>query len=430
MKVTNERVENRQAFLTVELEPVEMEASLEKAYRRIVQKTNVPGFRKGKAPRPIIERYIGKDKLYTEALDHLIPDAYEKSLKEAELEPYAQPLIEITQREPLIFKATVPLLPIIELGDYHGLQLTPDVAEVTDDDYNDTLEQIRHQYATWEPVERPVQLNDLAVIDVSSDTEGEPFLNRQGLQYHVLSERPFPAPGFAEQLAGLKTGEEKAFTLKFPSDFPQSGLADKEPSFRVKVHEVKEEKLPEITIDLIKQIAPDLETMDQFRERMMSNLGLRAEEKCRLAFEERVFDAVVDVSHIEFPPLLVDLEIDRILNQQARSLGMSLEDYVERLNKTKEQLREELAPQATKTVTKSLVLGKVAEAEEVKVSHDEVDAEIENLTKTGTGDKNTMERYLKSQQGHESVERMLLTRKTVDLLLRAANSGDTQGGTK
>ncbi len=430
MKVTKERVENRQAFLTVELEPVEMEASLEKAYRRIVKRTNVPGFRKGKAPRSIIERYIGKDKLYTEALDQLIPDAYQKSLEETELEPYAQPLIEITQQEPLIFKATVPLLPIIELGDYRSLQLTPDPVEVTEDEYKDTIEQIRHQYATWEPVERPIQLNDLVVLDIASDTDGEAFLNRQGLQYHVLSERPFPAPGFAEQLVGLKTEEEKLFKCKFPSDFPQSGLANKEPSFKVKVHEVKEEKLPDISIDLVKQIVPDLDTMDQFREWMMSNLKLRAEEKGRLAFEERVVEAVVDMSHIEFPPLLIDLEIDRILNQQARSLGMSTEDYIERLNKTKEQLREELAPQATKTVTKSLILGKVAEVEKIEVSHEEVDTEIESLTKTATRDKDNMERYLKSQQGHESVERILFTRKTVNLLLQAVNSEDIEGGAK
>jgi trigger factor len=430
MKVTNERVENRQAFLTVELEPVEMEVSLEKAYRRIVKRTNVPGFRKGKAPRSIIERYIGKDKLYTEALDQLIPDAYQKSLEEAKLEPYAQPCIEIIQQEPLIFKATVPLLPVIELGDYRNLQLTPDPVEVTEDDYKDTLEQIRHQYATWEPVERPIQLNDLVILDIASDTDGEAFLNRQGLQYHVLGERPFPAPGFAEQLVGLKTEEEKLFKLKFPSDFPQSGLANKEPSFKVKVHEIKEEKLPDISANLVKQIVPDLDTMDQFREWMMSNLKLRAEEKGRLAFEERVVEAVVDMSHIEFPPLLVELEIDRILNQQARSLGMNTEDYIERLNKTKEQLREELAPQATKTVTKSLILGKVAEVEEIEVSHEEVDTEIDSLIKTATRDKDNMERYLKSQQGHESVERILFTRKTVNLLLQAVNSEDIEGGAK
>ena len=209
MKITKEKTEDSQAFLTIEMEPTEVEESLAEAYNRLVKKTNIPGFRKGKAPRQILEQYLGKESLLEDALNHLVPQAYEKAIAEQQIEALARPQIEIVQTDPVIFKATVPLAPVVKLGDYHHIQVTPDPVEVTEDKVNAVIEQLRHQNATWESVERAVAFGDLVVLDIKSDIDGEPFINQEGVQYQVFRDSPFPAPGFAKQLPGMKKGEEK-----------------------------------------------------------------------------------------------------------------------------------------------------------------------------------------------------------------------------
>ncbi|MBA7503507.1 Trigger factor [subsurface metagenome] len=427
MKVTNEKTENCQTFLTIEMEPAEVEESLEKSYSRLVRKTDIPGFRKGKAPRAILERHIGKESLLEDALNNLLPEAYEKAIKEQKIEAIAQPHIEITQTDPVVFTVTVPLLPKVELGDYHRIQVTPEPVELTEDDVNTVIEQLRHRHATWEPVERPVEFDDLVVLDIESNIEDKPFINQKAVQYQVLRDLPFLAPGFAEQLSGMKKNEEKEFKLQFPSDFPRGELAGKEPSFKVKITEIKQERLPELDDEFAKGVSPDFKTLDSLRERVSADLKLRAEEKARIDFEERVIEAAVDLAELEFPPILVENEIDRLLNQRFQRLqrgDQGLEEYLKSVNKTKEELREELHPLATKRVIRSLALGKIAEEEKIEVSDSEVDAEIENMIKNTTENKDELQKVLSTPQARESIEQLLVTRKTVQLLVEIAKGSN------
>jgi len=360
VKVIREKTENSQAFLSIEMEPAEVEDSLQKAYNRLVKRANIPGFRKGKAPREILEQYLGKESLLEDALNSLIPQAYEKAIREQEIEAFARPSIEVVQTDPVIFKATVPLRPRVKLGDYHSIQITEDRVEVKEEDVNAVIEQLRYQHAIWEPVERPVEYEDLVIIDIESSIEDKPFINEKGVQYQVLHDLPIPVPGFAEQLVGMKIGEDKEFRLQFPSDYPRSELVGKEPWFRVKVTEIKQRILPELNDEFAKEISSDFKNIDMLREKVSDDLRLRAEEKARVDFEERVIDAVIDLAEVEFPPILVELEIDSLLDEQSRRLQMSgrgLEEYLRSINKTEEELREELRPIATKRVTRSLVLG-------------------------------------------------------------------------
>ncbi len=425
MKVTNEKTENCQVFLSIEMEPAEVEESLEKSYYRLVRKMNIPGFRKGKAPREILERYIGKDSLLEDALDNLLPEAYEKAIKEQKIEAIAQPHIEIAQTDPVVFKATVPLPPKVELGDYHHIQVTPEPVESTGDDVNAVIEQLRHRHATWEPVERPVDFDDLVVLDIESNIEDKPFINQKAVQYQVLRDLPFPAPGFAEQLLGMKKNEEKEFKLQFPSDFPRGELAGKVPSFKVKISEIKQERLPELDDEFASRVNPDFKTLDSLQERVSTDLKLRAEEKARIDFEERVIEAVVDLAELEFPPILVEMEVARLLNEQSRHLQMSgkgLEEYLGTINKTKEELQEELHPVATKRVIRSLVLGNIAEEEKIEVSESEVNAEIENMIKSDTDNKDELPKFLNTPQARKSIEQLLITRKTMQRLVEIAKS--------
>ena len=429
MKVTNEKTENSQVFLSIEMEPAEVEKALEGSYHRLVKKTNIPGFRKGKAPRAILEHYIGRDSLLQDALNHLLPEAYERAIKEQEIDAFAQPHIEITQTDPVVFKATVPVRPTVTLGDYHSINLTPEPVELTEDNVNAVIERLHHQQATWEPVERPAGFDDLVVLDIESNIEGKPFINRTGLQYWVRRDVPFPVPGFAEQLPGMKRGEDKEFKLQIPSDYSESELAGKEPWFKVKITEIKEEKLPELNDELAKQISPEFETVDALRERVSTELRQQAEEKAKIDFEERVIQEVVNLAQVEFPPILVEMEIDRLVNEQSRRLQMSghgLEEYLSSINKTEAELREELQPLATKRITHSLVLGKIAEEEKFEVSDSEIDAEIEEVIKSSAKDKDEMQKLLKTPSSRESIKHLLVTRKTIRRLVEIAKGQATE----
>ena len=425
MKVTREKTENSQVFLSIEMEPAEVEESLAKSYYRLVKKTNIPGFRKGKAPRAILERYIGKESLLEDALNNLLPQAYEKAIKEQKIEAIAQPHIEIAQTDPVVFKAIVPLKPTVKLGGYHHVHITPEPVELTEDDIDAAIDQLRHRQAIWQPVERPVDFDDLVVLDIKSDIEGKPFINQKAVQYQVLHDLPFPAPGFAEQLPGMKRGEDKEFKLQFPLDYPRGDLAGKEPLFKVKVTEIKQERLPELDDEFARQIAPEFKSLASLREKVAADLELKAEERAKIDYEERVIEAVVDLTQLEFPPILVGMEINRLLKEQSRRLqmgGKALDEYLRSINKTEEELREELRPLATKRVTRSLVLGKVAEEEKIEANDSEINEEIGNMTKSAAENKDELQKFLNTPQPKESIKQLLITRKTIQRLVEIAKS--------
>ena len=423
MKVTNEKTENRQAFLTVEMEPAEVEKSLEEAYRRLVKRANIPGFRKGKAPRDVIERYLGRDSLLEDALNKLVPEACEQAIKEQEIEAIAHPQIEITQTEPLIFKATVPLTPQIELGDYHQVRLEPEPVSVDEEKVDQVLEQLRHQQAIWEPVERPLDFSDLVILDVESHIEDKPFISQKGVQYQVHRDSSAPAPGFAEQLLGMKKGEAKEFNIEYPPDYPRAELAGKEARFKVKIGEIKQEKLPDLNNELAREVDPKFKTLASLRKQVSADLQRNAERKARLDFEDRVIEAVTDTAQVEFPPILVELEIDQLIAQRLRSWQMdwdALGEYLNRINKTEEELREELRPLATKRVSRSLALGKIAATEKIRVTDAEIDTEIKNMLKGDIKDRDKLEKQLNTPQSRESIGQILFTRKTIRRLVAIA----------
>jgi trigger factor len=426
LKVTREKVENSQAFLTIEMEPAEMETGMQESYQRLVQKANIPGFRRGKAPRVVVERHLGKARLLEEALDRMIPRAYQQALKEQAIEPYAQPEVEITQTDPLIFKATVPLMPTVTLGDYRSIRMSPDPVDIKEENINALLEELRHQHAIWEPVERALDYNDMAVIDINGKVEEKPYVQKVAAQYQVLKDSITPAPGFAAQIVGMKKEETREFKLSFPADYPNSQAAGKEGHFVVKLHEIKEEKLSELNDDFAVQVSPELKTLVALREEVAKSLRLRAEERARMDFEERVINAAVTPSKIEYPPVLIDLEINRILNEQARQLqltGRGMDEYLRSINKSPEQLQEELRPAATRNVTVSLVLSKIAEAEKIEVTDEEINDGIKNMSRSiGEDKREEMQKLLDTPQNRESIKQSLRTRKTIERLTEIAKN--------
>jgi trigger factor len=430
VKVTKEKTENSQAFLTIEVEPGEVETGMQKAYQRVVKKANVPGFRKGKAPRELLERYIGKEALLEEALEDIVPDAYEKALKEQTLEPFAQPKIEVSQMEPVIFKAVVPLPPTVTPGDYKSIKVEPIASDFKDEDVDKVIEQLRHQNAVWEPVERPINTGDMVTMDIKSDVQGKPVINRDGWQYQLEPNTNFPLPGFAAQLVGLNQGEEKEFKLQMPVDYSNTELAGKDVAFRVKIGEIKQEKLPEINDEFAKIASPECQDVAALRERIATELKTRAEERARLDYEEKVIQAAVDISKVEYPPVMLESEIERLFNQQLQYLqmsGVNIESYLKALKKSPDDIRAEMKPRAEKRVLQSLVLEKIAEVEKTEVTDAEIDTEIETLLKSSNEKEQAEMRVsLNTPSSRESIKDMLLLRKAAQQLINIAKSSYTE----
>lgn len=426
MKVTNEKTENRQAYLRIEMEPAEIEVGTENCYRKLVKRVNVPGFRRGKAPRLIFERHFGKHELFHETLDDLIPDAYNKVIAEQKLEPIAQPTIQLVEEEPaVIFTAVVPLKPTVTPGDYHSIDLKPEPVTVTEEMVEKVVDRLRHQHATWEPVERAIELSDVVTLDVESTLLGEPLINQKGIQYQVVKDSLSPAPGFAEQLVGLKKGEEKQFTIKYPEDYAQNNVAGKEAIFKVKITETKQEKLPEINDEFAVQVGAEYTSVAVLRDKVREDLQKRTDEQINRDFEDRVIDAATAMSKVEYPPVMVVAETDHLIEREFRFLqhsGQDIEQYLKSINKTVDQIRQDLQPTAVKSVTQSLVLGKIAEQEKVEVTPAEVDAEIEGIVKNSTGDKAVLKRTLNDPRNRRSIEDTLITRKAVQRLVEIART--------
>lgn len=419
MKVTNEKTENRQAYLKIEIEPAEIEAQTETSYRRLVKRVNVPGFRRGKAPRNVFERTFGKDRLFHEMLDDLVPEAYKKAIDEQKLEPIAQPQIEIAEENPVVLKAVVPLKPVVTLGDYHAIEIKPREVNVTDEMVDKVVEQLRHQHATWEPVERGVEITDMVTIDMESTAKGEPFINRKGLEYRLLDEDTGPVPGFAGQLVGLKKGEEKEFSHKFPDDYFRKELTGADASFKIKVNEIKREVMPEVTDDFAKQVNSEFTTVDILRQKIHKELKERTEHEAQHEFEDQVIASATGMSQVEYPPVILEAEIDHLLERNFRYIqqtGQDLEHYLKTIGKTVDQMRDELRPAAQTRVAESLVLGKIAEQEKTEVTPAEIDAEIEEMLKNSQGDKEALKKALNTEQNRESLENTLVTRKVLKRL--------------
>ena len=428
MKVSNQSIENSQAILHIEAEPQEMEESLNKAYHHLVKEIDIPGFRKGKAPRHVLERYVGKEELQREALEHLIPQLCNQVIEEQKMEVIAQPQIEIIQVDPVVFKSTFPLRPQVELGDYQHIRLSPEPAEVTEEEISSVIEQLRERRAVWAPAEHPVSFGDLVTVDIEEKREGDLINSYQGQQLPVIQDSPLPLPGFAEHLVGMEKGEERKFSLSYSDDYELKELAGKQYNFKVKLIEVKEKHLPELNDEFTKSLGQGMETLDALRGSTATSLKNIAEERAKRDFEQKVIEAVVDLAKVEFPPILVEQEIDRFLSERDRMFRRQggLESYLKTFNKTEEEVREELRPRATERVIQSLVLGKIAEEKKIEASPTEIEAEIENIIGGDKENAEELHKIFSTQQGHRWIEERLITQKTVQHLVEIATSNATE----
>ena len=427
MKVSTERIPQSQIVLEIEVEPERIEKSLDAAYRRLVRRTSVPGFRRGKAPRIMLERHLGRDTLFQEALDRLIPEVYREAIEQEDIDAIELPQVEMVSTEPLVMKATVPVRPTVELGDYRTISVPRDPVIVPEERVDEALDHLRHRYANLEPVERPVAWGDVVTADVSGAVDGAKLFERKDVEFHLHQDRAVFLPGLAEEIIGLSKGAEKEFELKLPADFPEAELADKVCLCRVAVHEVKEEKLPVLDDAFARQVGEGFDNVDALRQRLNDDLHKAEEESALDRYQGQILATLEEGARLEFPPVLVDKEIDRLLREQLGPRNeRGLEQYLQRVGRSEEELREQLRPVAEERIRHSLLLSEVAEVENIAVDDSEVSREAERMVSAAGPQGQEMQRMLDSSGGQEAIRRSLLTHKTWDRLMEIA-SGEKSG---
>lgn len=423
MQVTAERLENCQVELTIEVDEERVEQELRRVARRVSKQKRIRGFRPGKAPYDVVLRFFGKDALYQKALENLLQPVFKEALEKEGIEQFAQAELLDVQFEPMVLKMAVPVAPVVELGDYRQLRLTPPEVTVSDEEVEAALKIIQAQHGQWQPVERPAQLEDQAILNIESMVDGEVVLSNQERALLLKTEASYPLPGFSEQIVGMVIGEDRVFDLTYPENLANEKLAGKVSHFKVHLHDLKELLLPELDDDLAKTVG-DFETFDELKARVRENLEAEAKQEAESRFTSEALTATVDRAQIEFPLVLLERELDGLLEEQDRVLrqrqSLTLDDWLEINKKSKEEYRDELRPRAVERLKRGLVLGKVAELEGIKVEEEEVGDRIERLSAAFGEQADKARDIFSSPDNMRSVASDLLTDKALQHLAAIA----------
>ncbi|MHB8619899.1 MAG: trigger factor [Chloroflexota bacterium] len=421
MNAVVERSENSEVTLKVEVEPERLAKATDKAYQRLVQRVNIPGFRRGKAPRRILERTVGLDALYREALDFVMPSAYEEAVRESRISPYARPEFEVVQLEPdkaLIFKATVPVDPSITLGDYHALDVKPEESAVTDDEVRQALTRVQEANAQWIPVEdRPAKVGDQVGMDLLSSVDGKPL--GEGVRDAVAElDSDAPYPRWANAMAGLSVGDQKQIEDTIPQD-ARGSLAGKTVTYNVTVESIKEKELPAIDDELARSVGA-YDSLEDLKADLRRRLEEQKQAQAKAKFEGDLVARLVEATTFQFPELMVEQKLNVILREAElnfRRQGFTVETFLRATNKTAQQMREEFRPQAVSRVKSQLVLQEVALREAVEVSAAEVDEEIQGMVESATPDRRpAIRQSALSPTVREAIRQSLLSRKALNRL--------------
>lgn len=433
MKVSTEKIPESQIVMTIEVETERLDQAREKAVKKLAPRAKVPGFRPGKAPAAMVRRYFGEERILDEALDDLVPVIYREAVEADEsIDPIARPRLVVETTEPLVVKATIPVRPSVELGDYKSVRVAPEAIVVEDSRVDDTLTALRRRAATLEPIEREIAWRDIVRIDVSAQVDEETLVEQQEAEIQLIEERDVLFPGFEEQLLGHKKGDSFEFDLPVPEDIQVEKFAGKTARFSVNVLETKEEVLPDLDEEFAKAVGEGFESIDALRERIADDIRKVEEEQRDNRYHDEILGQLVDQATIEFPPVMLESEVERLLHDQAghREHGPELERYLDWIGKTEDEAREELKPIADTRLRRSLVLSQVAEAEDIRAGDDEIDAEIDTMTASAGPQAAQLKELFNSESGRDTIRRNLITRKTLARLVEIATQDAPQAAEK
>ncbi|MDO5392699.1 MAG: trigger factor [Eubacteriales bacterium] len=385
MSVQVEKLEHNMAKLTIEVPETELEAAIERSYQKQKKSISLPGFRKGKAPRVMIEKMYGKGVFLEDAANSLIPVQYSLAAGESGLEIVSQPTIDVTQLEPgkpFIFTAEVAVKPEVTLGEYKGVEVEKQNTEVLDEEIDAEIFKERESNSRMIDVEdRAVEDGDTVNLDFEGFVDGEPFEGGKGEGYPLVIGSNTFIPGFEEQLIGANIDEEKEVNVTFPEDYQAEELKGKAAVFKCKVNRIQKKELPEVDDEFAKDVS-EFDTLEEYKADIRKKLAEEKEKDAQRAKEDAVINKIIETSEMDIPDAMVDAQIDQMADDFGRrmqSQGLSLEQYFQFTGLTMEKLRDELKPQALKRIQTRLVLEKIAEVENIQPTEEQVDEEIKKM---------------------------------------------------
>ncbi len=424
VKITQEEVVDRQAVLQIEMDDADMAPYLERTYRKVAQRTNVPGFRKGKAPRSIIESLYGKDNLVSESLGDVLPAATHEAIAEQGLDLAGMPSVEVVDLAPVTIRAVVPLTPKVDLGSYLDIRVHSEPVEVTDEAIDEEIEEMRTRDAAWEPVERPVAFDDRVTADIVGHVDDNVIINSEDIEYLVERDGALPFEGFPGKLVEAESGKPFEFHLGIPGDYVNASFAGKEAHFRVTVKEIKERLLPELDDEFAKGVGDGYDTLGELREDIRARLQVEAEHAEEIRFREAALVTLVEGAAFVFPPLLIDQEVQKMVERRDQfvdSMNITLDDYHKFMGSTEAERLEEMRESAVEQFSRSHALANLAKAEGVEVSDDEIEEKLAEIREAASDDSAKVdESDLDRLDARTAVGASLLMQKAMDRLVEIA----------
>ncbi|MBW3111816.1 MULTISPECIES: trigger factor [Bacillaceae] len=416
-----EKQEGNQGVLTIEVEAAKVNEGLDAAFKKVVKQVNVPGFRKGKMPRGMFEKRFGVESLYQDALDFILPEAYAKAIEETGIDPIDRPEIDVEQMEKgkdLIFTAKVQVKPEVKLGEYKGLEVEKMETEVTAEDVQAELTSLQEKQAELAVKEDgKAEEGDTVTMDFEGFVDGEAFEGGQAENYSLeLGSGQF-IPGFEEQLIGVASGEEKEVEVTFPEEYHAAELAGKPATFKVKVHEIKAKELPALDDEFAKDADEEVETLAELKEKIEKRLQESKKNEAETAVRETLVNKASDNAEVEIPEVMVTAEVDRMMQEFGQRLqmqGMNLDLYFQFSGQTEEDLRGQMTEDAGKRVRTNLTLEAIAAAENLEVTDEEAEEEVNKMAEQYNMSADNIKQAL---GGLDTLKADLKVRKAVEFLV-------------
>lgn len=426
MSLQVEKLENNMAKLTIEVPAEELEKAIEGAYRKNRGRISIPGFRKGKAPRKMIEQIYGKEVFYEDAANALIPDAYEKAYDECGEEIVSSPQIDVVQLEagkPFIFTAEVALKPEVTLGQYKGVKVDKADLEVTEEEVTAEIDKERDKNSrTVDVTDRAVKDGDIATIDFEGFMDGVAFEGGKGSDYPLTIGSHAFIPGFEEELIGAQIGVETEVNVTFPEDYQAEELAGKPAVFKCTVKRLQEKQLPELDEDFVGEVSEESDTVEEYREEIRKKLEKRKTDEAKAVKEDAVVDAIIADAKMDIPEAMIETQQRQMVQdyaQRMQSQGISMEQYMQFTGMTGEMLLEQVKPQVMKKIQSRLVLEAVAAAEGIQVTEEEIAEELKTMGEAYQMEPEKVEELL-GENGREQVKGDIRVRKAADFVVENA----------
>lgn len=425
MSLQIEKLEKNMAKLTIEVSAEELEKAIEGAYQKNKNKISIPGFRKGKAPRKMIEQMYGKEVFYEDAANALIPDAYEEALKDCTEDIVSSPKIDVTQLEagkPFIFTAEVALKPEVTLGKYKGVKVDKADTTVTDEEVNAEIDREREKNSRTVEVERTVENGDIATIDFEGFVDGVAFQGGKGEDYPLTIGSGAFIPGFEEALIGAEIGKEVDVNVTFPEEYQAAELAGKAAVFKCTVKKLQEKQVPELDDDFVSEVSEESDTVDEYKSEIKKKLEDNKAAAAKNAKEDAAIDAVIADAKMDIPDAMVETQQREMVQEYAQrmqSQGISMEQYMKLTGMTVQMLMEQVKPQAMKRIQSRLVLEAVAVAEKLEATEEDFEEEVKTMAEVYSMDTDKVKELL-GENGKKQVMQDIVVKKAAEFVTENA----------